>query len=93
MTLNVSASKVDCVITSVLKLANKKTNKVPSKSSVLNMNLQRLCLAHRTMMMTVAMMVLFTPNLMSGTGTPSVNHLDLTLKMMEWTQINLSQIS
>jgi len=27
-------------------LVNKKPNKVPSKSTVLNMNLQRLCLAH-----------------------------------------------
>ena len=48
LTLNVSASKVGSVITltSVLKLANKKPNKVPSKSTVFNMNLQRLCLAH-----------------------------------------------
>jgi hypothetical protein len=46
LTLNVRASKVGSVITSVLKLANKKPNKVPSKSTVLNMNLQRLCLAH-----------------------------------------------
>ena len=41
LTLNVSASKVGSVITltSVLKLANKKPNKVPSKSTVFNMNL------------------------------------------------------
>ena len=46
LTLNVSATNVGGVITSVLKLVNKKPNKVPSKSTVLNMNLQRLCLAH-----------------------------------------------
>jgi hypothetical protein len=46
LTLNVSASKVGSVITSVPKLANKEAKKVPSKSTVLNMNLQRLCLAH-----------------------------------------------
>jgi len=46
LTLHVSASKVGSVITSVLKLANKKPNKAPSKSTVPNMNLHRLCLAH-----------------------------------------------
>lgn len=44
---NVSASKVGDVIVSVLKLVGKKPTNVPSKSTVLNMNLQRLSLSQQ----------------------------------------------
>ena len=44
---NVSASKVSSVIKAVLKLVGTVPNKLPSKSSILEMNLQRLCLAQR----------------------------------------------
>jgi len=44
---NVSAGKVSNVIECVLKLVNIKANKLPCKSTVLNMNLQRLCLAQK----------------------------------------------
>ncbi|KAL4233840.1 hypothetical protein ACF0H5_008516 [Mactra antiquata] len=42
---NVSTSNVPDVVSSVLKLANIDANKLPSKPTILEMNLQRLCLA------------------------------------------------
>ncbi|WAR22431.1 hypothetical protein MAR_016405 [Mya arenaria] len=43
--LQVSASKVGSIVESVLKLMNCSANRLPSKPTVLNMNLQRLCLS------------------------------------------------
>ena len=43
---NVSASKIGPVINSCLKLAEREASKIPSKSTVLEMNVQRLALAH-----------------------------------------------
>ena len=43
---NVSASKVSMVINSVLKMVNITPNKLPCRTSVLDMNIQRLYLAH-----------------------------------------------
>jgi len=45
--LNVSASKVSPVIENVLKIVNIKANQLPSKSTVLDLNLQRLVLAQK----------------------------------------------
>ena len=45
--LNVSARNVPAVITSSLKLASAKANKLPSKSTVLNMNLERFSLSRQ----------------------------------------------
>lgn len=45
--LNVSASKVGDVVKTVLKLVNVEPNRVPVTSTVLEMNLQRLCLAQK----------------------------------------------
>ena len=45
--LNVSASKVTPVIETVLKIVNIKANQLPSKSTVLDLNLQRLFLAQK----------------------------------------------
>ncbi|XP_053372789.1 uncharacterized protein LOC128546365 [Mercenaria mercenaria] len=45
--LNVSASKVGEVVKSVLKLVSVEPNRTPSSSTVLEMNLQRLCLAQK----------------------------------------------
>ena len=42
----VSASKVSCVINTVLKMVDIIPNKLPSRTSVLDMNIQRLYLAH-----------------------------------------------
>jgi hypothetical protein len=43
--LNVSAQNVEKVIRTVLKLVNKHTDRLPSKSTVLNMNVERLVLS------------------------------------------------
>ena len=45
--LNVSAAKVSNVVTSVLHMINIEANKLPSKGTILNMNVQRLCLAQK----------------------------------------------
>ena len=45
--LNVSASKVGDVIKEVLKIVGIEPNRIPSKSTVLDMNLQRLCLSQQ----------------------------------------------
>jgi hypothetical protein len=45
--LNVSASKVGDVIKEVLKIVGIEPNRIPSKSTVLEMNLQRLCLSQQ----------------------------------------------
>lgn len=45
--LNVSASKVGNVIKAVLKIVGIEPNRIPSKSTVLEMNLQRLCLSQQ----------------------------------------------
>jgi len=45
--LNVSASKIGDVVKTVLKLVNIEPNRVPVTSTVLEMNLQRLCLAQK----------------------------------------------
>lgn len=45
--LNVSASNVTPVIETVLKIVNIEANQVPSKSTVLDSNLQRLFLAQK----------------------------------------------
>ena len=44
---NVSASEVGPVIDTVLKIVDMKVNKLPSRSTVLNMNIQRLALAQK----------------------------------------------
>lgn len=45
--LNVSASKLSPVIVTVLKMVNIKANQLSSKSTVLDLNLQRLVLAQK----------------------------------------------
>ena len=45
--LNVSVSKVGDVIKAVLKIVGIEPNRIPSKSTVLGMNLQRLCLSQQ----------------------------------------------
>ena len=45
--LNVSAFKVGDVIKAVLKIVGIEPNRIPSKSTVLEMNLQRLCLSQQ----------------------------------------------
>ena len=45
LSLNVSASNCSNVIRSVLKLVNKKVEKLPSSTTILNMNVERLILA------------------------------------------------
>ena len=45
--LNVSASKVGDVIKAVSKIVGIESNRIPSKSTVLEMNLQRLCLSQQ----------------------------------------------
>ncbi|CAG2200332.1 unnamed protein product [Mytilus edulis] len=44
---NVSAAKVNPVIKSVLSLVNVQPNALPAKSTILDMNLQRLCLSQK----------------------------------------------
>jgi hypothetical protein len=45
--LNASAFKVGDVIKAVLKIVGIESNRIPSKSTVLEMNLQRLCLSQQ----------------------------------------------
>lgn len=47
LSLNVSASNCSKVISSVLKLVNKKVEKLPSSTTILNMNVERLILSQQ----------------------------------------------